>query len=182
MTGSIEAEICGSASESPAGRGSDLVFVDFVRANTSALMRTGYLLTGSTLEAEELVQDTLVRLYPQWRRVENADVPIAYVRRSLTNQFLNQRRRINGRERLISTVPSRPGHRSAEQDLVDRDAIWTLLQKLGQRQRAALVLRYYEGLNDAEIATALGCRPGTARSLISRGLADLRRNIGIQES
>jgi DNA-directed RNA polymerase specialized sigma24 family protein len=68
-------------------------FVSFVRANTAALSRTAYLLTGNAVAAEELVQDTLVRLYPKWDRVSAADVPIAYVRRSLANVFLNEKRR-----------------------------------------------------------------------------------------
>jgi RNA polymerase sigma-70 factor (sigma-E family) len=154
-----------------------VVFADFVRANTPALVRTAYLLTGSAHAAEELVQDTLVRLYPQWERVERADVPMAYVRRSIANQFLNQRRRASSREIVTDTLPDRPGERSAEDDLVDRDEVWALLQTLGGRQRAALVLRYYHGYDDNEIADALGCRPGTVRSLISRGLASLRHSV-----
>lgn len=153
-----------------------LGFADFVRANTPALVRTAYLLTGSADAAEELVQDTLVRLYPQWQRVENADVPIAYVRRSLANGFLNQRRRASSRDIVTDTVPDRPSERSSVDDLVDRDEVWALLQTLNERQRAALVLRYYEGLDDSEIATALGCREGTVRSLVSRGLAALRQS------
>ena len=153
-----------------------LEFADFVRANTPALVRTAYLLTGSAHAAEELVQDTLVRLYPQWERVESADVPLAYVRRSLANHFLNQRRRASSREIVMDLVPDRPADRSSVDDLVDRDEVWALLSTLVARQRAALVLRYYDGLDDSEIAGALGCREGTVRSLISRGLATLRQN------
>ncbi|WP_375480786.1 SigE family RNA polymerase sigma factor [uncultured Jatrophihabitans sp.] len=152
-------------------------FADFVRANTEALVRTAYLLTGSSHGAEELVQDTLVRLYPKWGRVESADVPLAYVRRSLTNGFLNQRRRASSRDIVTDSVPERPGERSDEDDLVDRDEVWALLQTLGHRQRAALVLRYYQGFDEAQIADALGCRPRTVRSLVSRGLATLRQTV-----
>ena len=126
-------------------------FADFVRANTSSLLRTGYLLTGSHAAAEELVQDTLVQLYPKWDKVAAAELPLAYVRRSLTNRFINGTRRASYRE-----------------------ALWSLLRTLPDRQRAALVLRFFHDLPDDEIATALSCRAGTVRSLISRGLATLR--------
>ncbi|MGN6606776.1 MAG: SigE family RNA polymerase sigma factor [Jatrophihabitans sp.] len=154
-------------------------FTSFVRANTAALLRTAYLLTGSSGAAEELVQETLVRLYPQWHRVEAADVPLAYVRRSVTNTFLNQRRGGAARHEVVTDlVPDRPVARSAADELADRDHVWRLLQTLAGRQRAALVLRYYDGLDDDEIAAALGCRPGTVRSLLSRGLAALRADLG----
>ena len=76
-------------------------FVVFVRRNTGALLRTAYLLTGNSLAAEELVQDTLVRLLPKWDKVQAADVPIAYVRRSLANGFVKQRRRPSSREIVL---------------------------------------------------------------------------------
>lgn len=150
------------------------VFADFVREHTRTLVRTAYLLTGSGESAEDLVQETFTRLYPQWHRVQAAEVPIAYVRRSLTNAFLNQRRRRSSSEIVTDTLPDRPTERSVFDDLADRDEVWLLLNTLNERQRAALVLRYYENLDDSEIATALGCREGTVRSLISRGLATLR--------
>lgn len=151
----------------------DDVFVAFVRANTAALTRTACVLTGSAPAGEELVQDTLVRLYPQWARVENADVPLAYVRRAMTNRFLTQWRRTTQREVVTDAVPDRTVEHSAQSNFVDRDEIRMVLRTVSQRQRTALVLRYYEGLSDVEIAEAIGARPGTVRSLISRGLATL---------
>jgi RNA polymerase sigma-70 factor (sigma-E family) len=158
----------------------EAVFADFVRAYTPALSRTAYLLTGSTHAAEELVQDTLVRLYPQWHRVQRADVPLAYVRRCVTNAFLNERRPTI-RVVVTDVMPDRPSDRDPIQDLTDRDEVWTLLATLAPRQRAALVLRFYDGLSDAEIADALGCRAGTVRSLISRGLTSLRQTVAASE-
>jgi len=149
-------------------------FVSFVRANTTALLRTAYLLTGSSPAAEELVQDTLVRLYPKWDRVSAADVPIAYVRRSLANAFVNHKRRPSSRELVLDVVPERHDARDAVAQLADRDEVWGLLRTLPDRQRAALVMRFFHDLPDEEIADALGCRVGTVRSLISRGLASLR--------
>jgi RNA polymerase sigma-70 factor (sigma-E family) len=152
----------------------ELGFAGFVRARTPALLRTAYLLTGNASAAEELVQDTLVRLYPKWDKVEAADVPIAYVRRALTNVFLNERRRASSRDILMDLVPDRPAAGDTSTRYEDRDEIWRLLDTLGERQRAALVLRFFHDLPDEEIAAALGCRVGTVRSLISRGLAALR--------
>lgn len=149
-------------------------FAPFVRANTPALLRTGYLLTGSSAAAEELVQDTLARLFPKWERVEAADVPLAYVRRCLTNAFVNAQRRPSRRELAVDEVPDRPSDWDAAAHLAERDELWSLLRTLPDRQRAALVLRYFHDLPDDEIAASLGCRAGTVRSLISRGLAALR--------
>ncbi|MGI8679871.1 MAG: SigE family RNA polymerase sigma factor [Jatrophihabitans sp.] len=153
---------------------SEVGFTEFVREHTSALLRTAYLLTGSALGAEELVQDTLVRLYPKWDRVAEADVPLAYVRRSLSNACINQHRRASRREFAYADVPETMDQYDATVQLADRDEIWAGLAELPQRQRAALVLRFFEDLDDADTADALGCRVGTVRSLVSRGLTALR--------
>jgi RNA polymerase sigma-70 factor (sigma-E family) len=150
---------------------------EFMQANVTALLRKAYLLTGSGPAAEDLVQDTLVRLYPQWGRVETAEVPLAYVRRSLTNTYLNQRRKGVHREISVDLVPDEPARRSTEKDVANREEVRALLRSLNQRQQAALVLRFYEGFDDTEIAENLGCRTGTVRSLISRGLATLRARM-----
>jgi RNA polymerase sigma-70 factor (sigma-E family) len=150
---------------------------EFMQANVTTLLRKAYLLTGSGPAAEDLVQDTLVRLYPQWGRVETAEVPLAYVRRSLTNTYLNQRRKGVHREISVDLVPDEPARRSTEKDVANREEVRALLRSLNQRQQAALVLRFYEGFDDTEIAENLGCRTGTVRSLISRGLATLRARM-----
>lgn len=149
-------------------------FAPFVRDNTAALLRTAYLLTGSASAAEELVQDTFARLYPKWARIEAAEVPLAYVRRAMTNGFINQQRRADRREFAVETVPELADGWDAAAQLADRDEVWALLRTLPDRQRAALVLRYFHDLPDEQIASTLECRVGTVRSLISRGLATLR--------
>jgi RNA polymerase sigma-70 factor (sigma-E family) len=151
-------------------------FTTFVREHTSALLRTAYLLTGDAVAAEELVQETLVHLYPKWDKVVAADVPLAYVRRSLTNGFVNQRRRPASREYAVEAVPDHGVPDVATAQLADRDEIWSLLRELPERQRAALVLRSFHDLPDEQIADALHCRLGTVRSLISRGLSAMRDN------
>jgi RNA polymerase sigma-70 factor (sigma-E family) len=153
-------------------------FAGFVREHTPALVRTAYLLTGNAHAAEELVQDTLVRLYPKWDKVEMAEMPLAYVRRALTNGFINLQRRASRREFAFEDVPERLDFRDAYGQVADRDEIWSRLGTLPERQRAALVLRFFEDLSDEESAEALDCRVGTVRSLISRGLSALREQMG----
>jgi RNA polymerase sigma-70 factor (sigma-E family) len=159
--------------------GDEPEFASFVRANTSALLRTAYLLTGTALAAEELVQDTLVRLYPKWEKVQAAEVPIAYVRRSLANAFVNDRRRPQSREIVVDVLPERIDGRDPNGQLDDRDEVWALLRSLSDRQRAAVVMRYFHDLSDEAIAEALSCRVGTVRSLISRGLTAMREQTDI---
>ncbi len=155
----------------------DAGYASFVRLHTPALLRTAYVLTGNALAAEELVQDTMVRLLPRWDRVEAADSPLAYVRRSLANQYVNHRRRASRREFAYADVPDGADDRDPFGQLADRDQLWAGLGLLPERQRAALVLRYYEDLSDHDIADTLGARVGTVRSLISRGLATLRAEM-----
>ena len=156
-------------------------FTGFVRTHTPALLRTAYLLTGTSGAAEELVQDTLVRLYPKWSKVEAAELPLAYVRRSLANAYVNQHRR-HRRELVVELVPEGVDAADANARFDDRDEVWALLRTLPDRQRAALVLRYFHDLPDEEIARALDCRVGTVRSLVSRGLANLREGSGIAKA
>jgi RNA polymerase sigma-70 factor (sigma-E family) len=157
--------------------GAETGFAGFVHDHTQALLRTAYLLTGDRASAEELVQDTLVQLYPKWGRVAAAEVPLAYVRRCLTNRYINHQRRAARREYAYEDVPERMDDRDLFGQLADRDEIWAGLRDLPDRQRAALVLRFFEDLTDVDSAAALGCRVGTVRSLISRGLATLREQM-----
>jgi RNA polymerase sigma-70 factor (sigma-E family) len=152
-------------------------FARFVRTHTQTLLRTAYLLTGNGPAAEELVQDTLVRLYPKWALVQAADAPLAYVRRSITNAFINQTRRASRRELVVELLPESPDLADDSGRFDDRDQLWALLRVLPLRQRAALVLRFFNDLSDDQIADELGCRAGTVRSLISRGLASMREHM-----
>lgn len=149
-------------------------FEDFVRRETAGLLRSAYLLTGSAAAAEDIVQETLTRLFPRWSRVQDAHYPQAYVRRSLVNTFLNSRRSRSAQEIVVDDVGDRPSPVDLAQGVADSDLVWSLLGRLGERQRAVLVLRYFHDWPDADIAQAVGCRTGTVRSLLSRGLATLR--------
>lgn len=157
---------------------SDERFTAFVRAQTTALLRTAYLLTRNSGEAEELVQDTLVWLYPRWPQVEAAEHQLAYVRKAVVNRFLAGQRRRSATEVPLencfpqSSDPPMVGDRTAEVD--QRMALWSELGELSERQRAALVLRFFHDLPDDQVAGVLDCRVGTVRSLISRALSTLR--------
>jgi RNA polymerase sigma-70 factor (sigma-E family) len=153
---------------------SDASFVEFVRANHLHLFRTALLLTGDAASAEDLVQDTLAKLYPRWWRVAAAGVPLAYVRVSLTNMFISGRRRRSTTEVPSDGLPDAPSIRDTSDIVTDRGYAMQLLNHLGHRQRAAVILSYFHDLDDKQIAEALGCRRGTVRSLISRGIAAMR--------
>src|SRR3954453_19264647 len=155
-------------------------FSAFVRQHSTALLRSAFLLTGNRIDAEELVQDTLVLLYPNWGRVSEADVPVAYVRRSLTNNFLNGRRRRSAGDLLFADPPERAYEPDVGGRLSGRELVRSLLDGLPARQRAVLVLRFFEDLEDTEIASIIGGRRGTGRSIISRGLQQLRADTARQ--
>jgi RNA polymerase sigma-70 factor (sigma-E family) len=154
----------------------DNSFEPFVRANSAGLVRTAFLLTGSQPAAEDLAQDTLTHLYPQWNRVMAADAPLAYVRRSLTNRYISDRRRRSSHDEPMWDVPDGWDGRDLDARITERSATWQLLGTLPARQRAAVVLRFYHDLPDGEIASIIGARPATVRTLLSRALAALRAN------
>jgi RNA polymerase sigma-70 factor (sigma-E family) len=143
-------------------------FEEFAAARLPALLRYAVLLTGDREQARDIVQDVLTRVLVKWDRIGRFEEPYAYVRRMVTNEHLSWRRR-----RRLRTVPLDvdPPIATAESP---GDEMWQLLATLPRQQRAVLVLRFYEGLSDQEIADVLGCRPGTVRSNASRALAALR--------
>ncbi|HWS37240.1 MAG TPA: SigE family RNA polymerase sigma factor [Actinoplanes sp.] len=156
-----------------------MTYEEFADSRLSALLRYAVMLTGNPASAQDLVQETMVRTQLNWHRVAASDAPDAYVRRILTNQFIEQRRGSWWRRVLLradpdETVPGPADHAAAS---AERDRMWGLLARLPRRQRAALVLRYYEDLPDREIAEILGCAVGTVRSSISRGLGNLRAEL-----
>jgi RNA polymerase sigma-70 factor (sigma-E family) len=153
----------------------DRAFADFVRHRAAALYRYGYLLAGNHHDADDLVQEALIRLRRHWTRVHRDD-PTGYVRTTMTRLHVSAWRR-RRRELLTSDLPETPGPDPAL-DRVDAAAdavrVWAALAELPPRQRAVIVLRYYERLSDAEIAAALGVTRGTVRSQAARGLDKLR--------
>jgi RNA polymerase sigma-70 factor (sigma-E family) len=157
---------------------SDERFTAFVREHTQALLKTGYLLTRNPGEAEELVQDTLAWLYPRWSQVELAEHQLAYVRKAVVNRYLAGRRRLSATEVYLDPARERVSDRHVVRDRTaevdERITLWATLGELSERQRAAVVLRFFHDLPDDEVAEVLECRVGTVRSLISRALSTLR--------
>jgi RNA polymerase sigma-70 factor (sigma-E family) len=156
---------------------------EFVAVRGDALLRFALMLCGNRHRAEDLVQTVLARAYPRWRRIATMAAPEAYLKRMLVNEQLRWRARRASREvptAAPSTGPegtdtaSAHAARDAAGAYAERDAAWALLRTLPRRQRAVLVLRYYEDLSDADIAFVLGCRESTVRSQAARGLAALR--------
>jgi RNA polymerase sigma-70 factor (sigma-E family) len=145
----------------------------FMRARGAKLLRYGYALTGSQHDAADLMQEALVRVGSVWARVQRQGDPERYVRTIMARLHVSwwrQRRR----ERLVGSVPERPYEDAALAQTETRDGLVAALAKLPPRQRAVLVLRYYEDYSDEEIAAALGISRGTVRSQAARGLDKVR--------
>ena len=145
-------------------------------ARWHALLRTAYLLTGDQGQAEDLLQNALVRTHRHWTRIRRADAPEAYVRRVLVNLNNSRWRRKRVSEHVTDTVPEpHAGDTHAAYDL--RDELWRAVLTLPPRMRSVLVLRYFEDLPEAEVAQVLNCSLGTVKSQSSRGLDRLRAEL-----
>ena len=154
----------------------DAEFSAYMEARQASLLRTAYLISGDRHTAEDLVQTALAKLYLAWDRVEDRGSLDGYVRRVIVNENNSLwRRPFKRREHATDQLPERaaaaaPGGRD--------DALWELVQTLPKKQRAAVVLRYYEELSEAETAEVLGVSVGTVKSQTSRALAALRTRSG----
>jgi RNA polymerase sigma-70 factor (sigma-E family) len=142
-------------------------FEDLFRRRYEPMVRVAYLLVGSRAEAEDVVQDAFARIELRWARLEN---PEGYLHRCVVNRSHDvlRRRRLEQRFRRL---------RRDETSELRADEMGDALATLPPKRRAAVVLRYYAGLNEREIAEALGVRPGTVKSMLHRALAQLREVI-----
>lgn len=147
-------------------------FSDYAAARWPSLYRTALLLTGKPAAADDLAQETLVKAYANWHRVRRADSPDAYVRKMLVNHFLGDRRR-EQRQRAKAHL-TLVADRVDAVDTADRIDLWAHVTELPPRQRAVVVLRYYEDLSEAEIAATLGISTGTVKSTASHAIKALR--------
>ena len=150
-------------------------FAEFVSARWTALYRLAYLLTASPTAAEDLLQTSLEKAYVRWARIGRMEHAEAYVRRMIANTYLSGRRRAWHREEPRDRMPETAS--SIEGALLDRALLWPLVCALPARQRAVIVLRYYEDLSEAQIAMTLGCAPGTVKSQSSAAMKALRRAL-----
>lgn len=150
-----------------------MTFEEYAATRLDAVLRYAVVLTNDRGLAEDLVQEVLIRAHSRWDQISGLDHPEAYIRRMVTNEFLSWRRKWarivpSSDASLDRPAPDRSG------EVVERTAMLAEVARLPRRQRAVLVLRYYEGLSDADIAEILGCSPTTVRGYAFRALARLR--------
>jgi RNA polymerase sigma-70 factor (sigma-E family) len=141
-------------------------FAEFVRATSGSLFRTAYLMTGDHQLAEDLLQTTFTKVYVRWRRIARMDNPVGYARRVLVNQAASWLRRRSSRElptSLVDTVESE----TMDLDVVTSATVWSAVLTLPPRQRAVVVLRYYEDMTEPQIADLLAIRVGTVKSTLA---------------
>lgn len=146
-------------------------FRSWATASRPRLRRTAYLLCGDWHLAEDLAQETLAKLYAVWPRVSRSGAPDAYARKTLINAHLAVRRRPWRRESVVDVMPDEG---IVPPTAEDRDVLLAALASLGPSQRAIVVLRYWEDLSIAEVASLLDLAPGTVKSQSARGLEHLR--------
>src|SRR5690242_2510094 len=141
---------------------------DFYAALWPRLVRTAYAVSGDLGVAEDAVQTAFAKAYRSWRRISRLASPEAYVRKMAVNEVLNTRRRAHARREVVrAELPDGPAGTEA---VSAHDELWQAVLVLPPRQRAVLVLRYYEDLSEQQIADVLGCRPGTVKSQASAAL------------
>ena len=164
-----------------------VTFEEFALARLPSLLRYAVVLTGDHNLAQDVVQEVLARAHVRWRRISETGAPEAYVRRMVLNEYLSWRRTWAVRhvhaagERLVELDDARGGVRDHAQSIADADELWRRLATLGRKQRAVLVLRYYEQMEDDAIADLLGCSAATVRSQASKALKTLRLESERQE-
>ena len=154
-------------------------FPAYFTATWPRMYRTALAITRDPAGAEDACQAAFAKAYAAWSRVCAAEHPDAYVRRMVVNEVLGTRRSAWWRrERPHADVGEPPPQPSAEDGVVDRSTLWDAVAALPPRQRAVIVLRYYEDLSEEQIAATLGCSRGTVKSQASAALGNLRRTTG----
>jgi RNA polymerase sigma-70 factor (sigma-E family) len=152
-------------------------FAEFVAARSPALHRAAYLMVGDVGHAQDLVQEALTKTYVAWPRLRDPANAEAYTRKAITTTAISWFRRRGWSERPTELVPegTQRGH---GEGVATRTWVLECLAKLPPRQRAAIVLRFYEDLTEVQTADAMGCAVGTVKSQVSAGLAKLRTLMG----
>lgn len=158
---------------------SDERFREFVLKRSRALHRTAYLLTGNWETARDLVQTALARAWVRWSRSAWPDLPELYVRRIMVTTYSNWWRRRWRAEFPAGELPERPDARDAYAQVDLHTSVRTALAMLPHKQRAIVVLRYFDDLTEAEVARLMGCSIGTVKSQTAKAFAKLRRSPGL---
>ena len=163
---------------SPAGP-EDHSFREYVATRSQALLRTAYLLTGNKADAEDLVQAALAKTYLAWDRIEDRGALDGYVRRAIVNTHISWWRRRRVEEYPTDEIPDQiVADHTITSDL--QETMRRAIDRLPDRMRTAVVLRYYEDMTEAEVAEILGVSLGTVKSTVSRAVAKLRCDAELQ--
>jgi RNA polymerase sigma-70 factor (sigma-E family) len=154
-------------------------FRDYVASRTRSLLRTAYLLTGNAADAEDLVQSALAKTYLAWHRIQDRGAIDGYVRRAMVNTHISWWRRRRVEEFPTDELPDQAvADHAGSSDL--QETLRQAIDRLPQRMRAAVVLRFYEDMTEAEVADVLGVSLGTVKSTVSRAVAKLRIDADLQ--
>ena len=148
--------------------------------HASDAVRLAYLLTGDRALAEDLVQDAFVKLAGRLVHLRDPAAFEAYLQRTVVNLSRSHFRHRKVERAYVEREGPAMGSRTAaasDRSVGERDELWRAMERLSQRQRAAVVLRFYEDLSEERVAELLRCRPGTVKSLVSRGLQTMREEI-----
>ncbi len=177
MKPSKDASFGGDSEDAAVGYAQD-GFSAYVASRGQALLRTAYLLTGNRSDAEDLLQTALAKTYLAWDRIKDKGAVDAYVRRVLVNTQTSWWRRRRVEEYPTGELPEQPTPDSTSAHAL-HEALWAALAELPRRQRAMVVLRYYEDLTESETAQLMGVSVGTVKSTVSRALAKLRADTSL---
>ena len=152
-------------------------FADFVRAHSASLFRTAYLMTGDYQRAEDVLQSSLVKIYQRWTRIDAMASPLGYARKVVLSQAASwwKKRSSSETPMTLREEPSWGGHLD---EVAEHQRVWQAVLALPQRQRAVMVLRYYEDLTEAQIAETLGMAPGTVKSHSHAAIRRLNAALG----
>jgi RNA polymerase sigma-70 factor (sigma-E family) len=164
--------------ETTSGTRSGGGLAELYERHAGAAVGLAYLLTGDRYLAEDLVQEAFVRVAGRFRHLRDEGAFEAYLRRTVVNLFTSQLRRRRLERAYLQREASRPPAAHEDPDVAGRDELWKAVQRLPERQRAAVVLRYYEDRSEREVATTMGCSNAAAKSLIQRGMQALRADVG----
>ena len=154
-------------------RRDDEEFDAFMTASWSSLYRTAVLMTGDTHLAEDMLQNAMGKVYKAWHRVSRVEHPRSYARAILANEVSTWWRRRSSSELPVETWPESTSTSGLDDQVVEADLMWQALGTLPARQRAVVVLRYYEDLSGVEIASVLGISEGTVKAHTHRALRAL---------
>jgi RNA polymerase sigma-70 factor (sigma-E family) len=164
---------------SPANGSIEIDFHEFVITRGRSLLHSAYLLTGNMADAEDLVQSALAKTYQAWDRIEDRSALDGYVRRAMINTHISWWRRRKVDEYPTDDLPDQPVA-DASANSAQHDALRRAIERLPQRMRAAVVLRFFEDMTEAEVADILGVSQGTVKSTVSRAVAKLRSDADLR--